>query len=151
MGIEPFMVAHVLIGAIAQRLLRRVCPDCAIPYSPTTAELAQFGLSAPIDEITIYKANTRKERLAKKALGNVCHNCYGMGYKGFVGVYQVMPVTSRIKTLINKMVNTDMICQVAEAKGMKSFFDYSLDLVRQKHTTLEEINRLIQNNYSFAS
>jgi type II secretory ATPase GspE/PulE/Tfp pilus assembly ATPase PilB-like protein len=54
-----------------------------------------------------------------------------MGYKGFVGVYQVMPITSRIKTLINKMVNTDMIYQVAEAKGMKSLFDYSLDLVRQ--------------------
>ncbi|HEY9711558.1 MAG TPA: ATPase, T2SS/T4P/T4SS family, partial [Oculatellaceae cyanobacterium] len=50
-GIEPFMVSHVLIGAISQRLLRRVCPDCAIPYTPTTAELAQFGLSAPIHEI----------------------------------------------------------------------------------------------------
>ena len=150
MGIEPFRVSHALIGVIAQRLLRRVCPDCAIFYTPTTAELAQFGLSTPIHEITIYKANTRKERLAKKALGNLCPNCYGMGYKGFVGVYQVMPITSRIKTLINKMVNTDMIYQVAEAKGMKSLFDYSLDLVRQKHTTLEEVNQLIKNDYSFA-
>ncbi|HEY9708935.1 MAG TPA: hypothetical protein V6D48_12110, partial [Oculatellaceae cyanobacterium] len=84
-----------------------------------------------------------------KALGNLCPNCYGMGYKGFVGVYQVMPVTSRIKTLINERVNTDILYQVAEAEGMKSFFDYSCDLVRQKHTTLEEVNRLIQNDYYF--
>jgi type IV pilus assembly protein PilB len=150
MGIEPFMVSHFLIGVIAQRLLRRVCSDCAIPYTPTTAELAQFRLSAPIHEITIYKANTRKERLAKKALGNLCPNCYGMGYKGLVGVYQVMPVTSRIKTLINKLVNTERIYEVAEAEGMKSLFDYSLDLVRQKHTTLEEVNRLILNDYYLA-
>lgn len=148
MRIEPFMVSHFLIGVIAQRLLRRVCPDCAIPYTPTTAELAPLGLSTPIHEITIYKANTRKERLAKKALGNLCPNCNGMGYKGFVGVYQVMPVTSRIKTLINKWVNIDMIYQVAEAEGMKNIFDCCLDLVRQKHTTLEEVNRLFKNDYS---
>jgi type IV pilus assembly protein PilB len=61
-----------------------------------------------------------------------------------------MPVTSRIKTLINKLVNTERIYEVAEAEGMKSLFDYSLDLVRQKHTTLEEVNRLILNDYYLA-
>jgi len=150
MGIEPFMVSHVLIGAIAQCLLRRVCHECAIPYTPTTAELAHFGLSPPIPEKTIYKANTRKERLANKSLENLCSNCHGKGYKGFIGVYEVMPITSTIKTLIKERVTPDMIYLVAEAEGMKSLFDYSLDLVWQKYTTLEEVNWLIQNVGSFA-
>lgn len=151
MGIEPLMISHILIGVIAQRLLRRVCPNCAIPYTPTKEESAYFDISAPIQKITIYKANTRKERLAKKALGNLCPNCHGIGYKGFVGVYQVMPVTSKIKSLINEGVSTNILYQVAKTEGMKSFFDYSLDLVWQKHTTLEEVNRLIQNDNSWGS
>ena len=147
MGIEPFMFSHVLIGVIAQRLLRRVCPNCAISYTPTTEELSHFGAATLPDKITIYKANTRKERLAKKFLGNCCFNCDGIGYKGFVGVYQLMPITSRIKTSMNQGLTTDMIYQIAEAEGMKSFLDYSLYLLWQKHTTLDEVNRLVQNEY----
>jgi len=145
MGVEPFMISGSLVGVLAQRLMRRVCGKCKIPYTPSTEELARFGLSASNgEEVTFYKANTlsQEERLTAKANGNLCPKCNGGGYKGRVGVYEVMKTSDKIQELINQGATTDRIKEVAVEEGMITILAYSLDLVREGHTTLEEVERV---------
>ncbi|NEU75288.1 Flp pilus assembly complex ATPase component [Hassallia byssoidea VB512170] len=145
MGIEPFMVSSSLIGVLAQRLVRRVCGDCRIPYTPTPEELARYGLSASQDVgITFYKANslTSEEIQQASSKGHICPTCNGNGYKGRCGVYEVMRVTEKLQTLINEEAPTERIKEVAVEEGMKTLLAYSLDLVRQGQTTLEEVERV---------
>ncbi|TAF08909.1 MAG: type II/IV secretion system protein [Nostocales cyanobacterium] len=145
MGIEPFMVSSSLIGVLAQRLVRRVCSECRIPYTPTTDELARYGLSASNEtSVTFYKANSLPpESIAEaKAKNQLCPACNGIGYKGRCGVYEVMRVTENLQTLINQEAPTERIKEVAVEEGMKTLLAYSLDLVRQGSTTLEEVERV---------
>jgi type IV pilus assembly protein PilB len=145
MGIEPFMVSGALLGVLAQRLMRRVCSECRIAYNPTREELARFGISVNNEEeITLYKANTLTAEEIKTAKGNgtLCPKCGGGGYKGRVGVYEVMRNSERLQTLINEGANTDRIKEVAVEEGMITILAYSLNLVREGHTTLEEVERV---------
>ncbi|HLP88665.1 MAG TPA: ATPase, T2SS/T4P/T4SS family [Nostocaceae cyanobacterium] len=145
MGIEPFMVSSSLIGVLAQRLVRRVCKECRIPYTPNQEELARYGLSSSKDvTVTFYKANNlTPEALAEaKASNQICPNCNGVGYKGRCGVYEVMQISENLQTLINQEAPTERIKEVAVEEGMKTLLAYSLDLVRQGMTTLEEVDRV---------
>ncbi|MEC4819389.1 MAG: ATPase, T2SS/T4P/T4SS family [Scytonema sp. PMC 1069.18] len=145
MGIESFMVSSSLIGVLAQRLVRRVCSSCHIPYTPTPEELARYGLSASKEaEMTFYKANTlTAEQIQEaKAKNQICPNCNGVGYKGRCGVYEVMRITERLQVLITEDAPTERIKEVAVEEGMKTLLAYSLDLVRQGATTLEEVERV---------
>ncbi|MTJ53216.1 type II/IV secretion system protein [Anabaena sp. UHCC 0253] len=142
MEIEPFMVSSSLIGVLAQRLVRRVCSECRIPYTPTTQELARYGLSASQEaQVTFYKANIiPPEEISSNQ--NLCPKCNGIGYKGRCGVYEVMRITENLQTLINQAAPTERIKEVAVEEGMKTLLAYSLDLVRQGATTLEEVERV---------
>ncbi|MBE9177039.1 type II/IV secretion system protein [Oculatella sp. LEGE 06141] len=145
MGVESFMVSSSLIGVLAQRLMRRVCQTCRIPYTPTAEELARFGLSTSRDsDISIYKANTlhQDEFQAQKEAGTLCPACKGVGYKGRCGVYEVMRVTERLQTLITEGAPTERIKEVAVEEGMKTLLAYSLNLVHEGMTTLEEVERV---------
>jgi len=145
MGVESFMVSSSLIGVLAQRLMRRVCVDCRIPYHPTPEELARFGLSVAREaEVTFYRANTlaAEEIQAAKESNSLCSACRGVGYKGRCGVYEVMRVTEQLQTLITEGAPTERIKEVAVDEGMKTLLAYSLDLVRQGATTLEEVERV---------
>ncbi|QDL10448.1 type II/IV secretion system protein [Brasilonema octagenarum UFV-E1] len=145
MGIESFMVSGSLIGVLAQRLVRRVCPSCCIPYTPTTTELARYGLSASQQAgVTFYKANTLTLEQIHQAKANhqLCPECHGVGYKGRCGVYEVMRITERLQGLITQDAPTERIKEVAVEEGMKTLLAYSLDLVCQGYTTLEEVERV---------
>jgi type IV pilus assembly protein PilB len=145
MGIEPFMVSSSLLGVLAQRLVRRVCSECRIPYEPTSEELGRYGLSSNGEVgLTFYKANTLTgEQIQEaKAKNTLCTTCNGVGYKGRCGVYEVMRVTENLQTLINDEAPTERIKEVAIEEGMKTLLAYSLDLVRQGATTLEEVERV---------
>jgi type IV pilus assembly protein PilB len=145
MGVEPFMISGSLVGVLAQRLMRRVCGECKIAYNPTTEELARFGLSASNnEEVVFYKANelNPEEKAAAKAKGSLCPKCGGGGYKGRVGVYEVMKNSERIQELVNQGATSDRIKEVAVEEGMITILAYSLDLVREGHTTLEEVERV---------
>lgn len=145
MGVESFMVSSSLIGVLAQRLMRRVCSDCRVPYYPTPEELARFGLSMSGEsEVTFYKANmlTVDEIQAAKEEGTLCPSCKGIGYRGRCGVYEVMRVTERLQTLITEGAPTEHIKEAAVEEGMKTLLAYSLNLVRQGATTLEEVERV---------
>ena len=145
MGVEPFMISGALVGVLAQRLMRRVCSECRIAYNPTYEELSRFGLSAPAgEEVTFYKANKLDaEQISQsKANGSLCTKCNGVGYKGRVGVYEVMRNSEKIQALINEGVNTDRIKETAVEEGMITILAYSLNLVKEGHTTLEEVERV---------
>ncbi|MFM6756058.1 MAG: type II/IV secretion system protein, partial [Dolichospermum sp.] len=73
---------------------------------------------------------------------NICPKCHGVGYKGRCGVYEVMRITENLQTLINKGASTERIKELAVEEGMKTLLAYSLDLVRQGITTLEEVERV---------
>ncbi len=145
MGVESFMVSSALIGVLAQRLVRRVCTDCRISYSPTHEDLAHFGLSSASEsDITFYKANTLTvdELVAAKDNNTLCQRCQGGGYKGRVGVYEVLRVTERLQKLISEGAPTELIKEAAVEEGMQTLLSYSLDLVRQGYTTLDEVERV---------
>lgn len=145
MGVEPFMVSGSLLGVLAQRLMRKVCTECRIAYHPSKEELSRFGLSASGDEVvTFYKANSLSPdeiHLARQK-GNLCQKCSGSGYKGRVGVYEVMRNSERIAELINQGATTDRIKDCAVEEGMITLLAYSLNLVQEGYTTLEEVERV---------
>jgi type IV pilus assembly protein PilB len=144
MGVEPFMVSGALLGVSAQRLMRRVCSECRIPYSPTSEELGHYGLTVANEgQHTFFKANIlmpdQLEDAKKK--GTLCQKCGGIGYKGRAGVYEVMANSERIQALINEGANTDMIKEAAVEEGMITLLAYSLNLVKEGYTTFEEVDR----------
>ncbi|NHC36747.1 GspE/PulE family protein [Scytonema millei] len=145
MGVEPFMVSGALLGVVAQRLMRRVCSDCRIPYTPSADELARFGLASSKDvELTLYKAKSLEpeEIQDAKAKNQLCSKCGGVGYKGRCGVYEVMRVTERLQNLITEGAPSERIKEAAVEEGMKTLLAYSLELVMQGNTTLEEVERV---------
>ncbi len=138
MGVEPFMVSASLIGIVSQRLLRRVCTHCRIAYRPDPEELARFGLMASHEaDVRFFKANHHPVD------GNDCPHCQGSGYKGRVGVYEVLRMNEVLAAAVAKGATTDMVRQLALESGMKTLLGYSLDLVREGHTTLEEVGRMV--------
>jgi len=145
MGVEPFMISAALLGVLAQRLMRRVCDKCCIPYQPTALELGRYGLSASQEvDLTVYKANTipveQRKELAEQ--DQLCKKCGGLGYKGRVGVYEFLKNTERLQTLITQGAPTEQIKEAAVEEGMKTLLAYSLQLVREGATTFEEVERV---------
>ena len=138
MGVEPFMVSASLIGIISQRLLRRVCDSCKKAYRPDEQELGRFGLMASREtNVSFFKAHHHQHQ------ETVCSDCKGSGYRGRVGVYEVLRVHEDMATAISRGASTDVIRQLALESGMVTLLGYSLELVRQGHTTLEEVGRMI--------
>lgn len=145
MGVEPFMVSGALLGVVAQRLMRRVCSECRIAYTPTEEELARYGMSASKEAgVTFYKANTipLEDRAELKEKGELCPKCSGVGYKGRCGVYELLQITENLQVLINAGAPTERIKEAAVEEGMVTLLAYSLNLVREGSTTLEEVERV---------
>ena len=139
MGVEPFLVSASLIGIVSQRLVRRVCPTCRVAYHPSEQELARFGLFANSEaQISFFKSKRSVESNEKP-----CATCKGLGYKGRIGVYEVLRVNEALATAISQEASTDQIRRLALENGMKTLLGYSLDLVRNGYTTLEEVGRMI--------
>ena len=138
MGVEPFMVSASLIGIVSQRLLRRVCRSCRKSYHPTEKELGRFGLMAHTETgVTFFKAHHHGQEKQP------CPNCQGSGYKGRVGVYEVLSMNEELATAVAKGATTDLVRRLALEAGMKTLLGYSLDLVREGQTTLQEVERMI--------
>lgn len=145
MGVESFMVSSSLLGVLAQRLMRRVCSECREPYEPSNEELARFGLTTSREhEHTFYRARTLspEQIVEARANGQLCPKCNGGGYKGRCGVYEVMRVTETLQSLITEGAPTERIKEVAVEEGMQTLLAYSLNLVREGLTTLEEVERV---------
>jgi len=139
MGVEPFMVSASLIGIVSQRLVRRVCPDCRISYQPESTELARFGLLSSLEaQVTFYKANVT----ASGSPGS-CPTCQGSGYKGRVGVYEMLQMNETLASAVARRATTEQMRRLAIESGMKTLLGYGLELVREGLTTLAEVERML--------
>jgi type IV pilus assembly protein PilB len=139
MGVEPFVVSASLLGIVSQRLVRRVCPDCRLLHKPTHEELGRFGLlSSHETNVTFFRANTQHNNQE-----GCCATCNGSGYKGRVGVYEVLRINDTLAAAVAKRETTDVIRRIALEGGMKTLLGYGLQLVREGLTTLAEVERML--------
>lgn len=127
MGVEPFLVASALMVVIAQRLVRRICPNCKKEYIPSEEMLKLLGVKDP-EKHTFYH-------------GVGCSHCHHLGYKGRTGIFELMPVEDKIRELIMKKAPANDIHQTAVSSGMRTLRDDGLDKVYAGITTLEEVMR----------
>lgn len=127
MGIEPYLIASTLVAVAAQRLVRRLCPQCKQAYTPEEAMLKRFGLTkASIQKATFYKAKG-------------CEECNQTGYKGRLALFEVMEVSNTISRLTMERADTNVIEKQARSEGMTLLFEDGLRKVMLGLTTLEEV------------
>ncbi|HWH31482.1 MAG TPA: ATPase, T2SS/T4P/T4SS family [Egibacteraceae bacterium] len=132
MRIDPFLVASAVDCVLAQRLARRLCPQCKEPYTPTMAELESAGI--PLGE---------HDRLPTLFRPVGCGHCARTGYRGRLAVHEIMSVTEEIERMIVEKASTDDIAKMAKTQGMHSLREDGLAKVLLGQTTLEEIGRVI--------
>ncbi|HUI28495.1 MAG TPA: type II secretion system ATPase GspE, partial [Candidatus Kryptonia bacterium] len=135
MGIEPFLVSSSVIGVMAQRLVRRVCPECREPYTPTVEELRELGVRADrIAGRTIYR------------VGPGCPPCKQTGYRGRTGIHELLVVDDEIRNLVMKNADSAAIRREATGRGMDTLRQDGADKVLNGITTIEEILRVTQED-----
>ena len=133
MGIEPFLTSSAVDCVLAQRLARRLCSVCKEPYTATREMLRKNDFPAAVWE--------RDDVVLHRAKG--CSRCKGTGYKGRLGLYEVMIVSEAIRRLTIERKSADEISRVAKAEGMKGLRDDGIDKVLLGQTSFEEIARVI--------
>ncbi len=140
MGVEPFLVASTVRVIVAQRLLRKICDSCKTTASFKTDELAKhFG----VDAIKKYFPGSQKEITTYRGAG--CKLCHNTGYKGRLGVFEVLEVTSAIRQLIAAKSDAEIINQQAIKEVMHSMLDDAMVKVQQGTTTIEEVIRVTKS------
>jgi general secretion pathway protein E len=128
MGIEPFLVASTLIGALAQRLVRRLCPQCRRAHVPDTAERGLLQMRA---------ADKRKINLP-----GTCAACANSGYQGRTGVFELLTVDDQLRTLIHDGVSEERLREHGQKHGMRSIREDGLRWVLDGETSLDEVLRV---------
>lgn len=129
MGIEPYLLSSTIVAVLAQRLVRTICPHCRKGYKPTTAEskcLQALGEKAPK---TLYK-------------GQGCDQCFQTGFKGRHGLYEWMPISEAMQSLIAKKADSHLLKDLALKEHMIPLSQHGAYLVRSGITTLEEVMRV---------
>lgn len=121
LGIEPFLIGSSLLVVEAQRLVRRLCPKCKESHQPSSQEIEKFKLTP-----TIYKPKG-------------CDECRKSGYRGRIGIYEIMPVTPAIKDLIYRNATTTEIKKMALEEGMLSLLGDGMSKVNAGITSMEEV------------
>ena len=131
MGVEPFLISASIIGAIAQRLARKLCEHCKEPDEPPREALYRLGLTdEEIESSTFFRA-----------VG--CEECMNRGYRGRMGVFELLTLTEELQELIVRRAPLSEISQAAIASGMITLIKDGLMKVKNGMTTLEEILRVV--------
>ena len=128
MGIEPYLLGDSLVGIIAQRLVRRLCPECKEPYE------------ADEEEKRVLKVPQNEPLKLYKACG--CEACGNTGYYGRIGVYEIMPISRKIKNLIASGANADEITAQAVTEGMNTLRMSASNYVKQGLTSFSEMMKI---------
>jgi len=132
MGVEPFLVASSLVGVVAQRLVRTICPHCRISYRPEQALLTELCEGSPVpDKATFYR-------------GRGCSHCMQVGYLGRTGLYELLEVNDPIRRLITTNADAATIRQQALRNEMRPLRQDGLTKVLAGITTVEEVLRVTQ-------
>ena len=131
-GIQPFLVASSVLAIMAQRLVRKVCPKCKVRYEPPAHILAGIGLPPEIAK----KANFMR--------GKGCNHCNKRGYRGRMGIFELMSMTTQIREMTFKGESTQNIRKVARKQGMRTLFEDGMIKALKGVTTLDEVMRITQ-------
>jgi type IV pilus assembly protein PilB len=130
MGVQPFLLSSALLLILAQRLGRRICKDCKEGFDGHEDDLVPYGhVAQGLGKVTFYK-------------GKGCQTCNFTGMKGRVAIYEVMPVTEDLRTVILKNGTTSEIREMAQTQGMKTLRQSGLMKVIEGTTTVEEVLRV---------
>ncbi len=128
MGIQPYLLSSALIGVVAQRLVRTICNQCKTTFVATPEILQQYGME---DE--------KRLRLAK---GRGCPSCYDSGFKGRVGIHEILSPDGELQKLMVTNPSRDQLTDYINKHNIKTLFDDGLERVKQGMTTLEEVERV---------
>lgn len=129
LGLEPFLVTATLEGVIAQRLVRRICNSCKTEFTPTDVQLMELGLK-PEDVVG-----------RKFYMGKGCTVCNSTGYKGRMGIYEIMILDDDMRDMIIKHASTQLLRAEAIKRGMRTLRDCGLLAIYDGVTTIEEVVR----------
>ena len=133
-GVEPYLVSSALKGVISQRLVRRICPRCKEEYVPSAEELEDLRM-APEPGLRFYR-------------GKGCPDCYNSGYRGRIAVFEMLNITPRLRTMINKNATREDITEELQKPeyNFVTLRENALRLVREGITTGSEVTRVINDD-----
>ncbi len=134
MSIPCYLIATTLLGAVAQRLIRKICPHCVEEYAPEAVELASLGIRA--------REGMRLRR------GRGCSYCRQTGYLGRTAIFEIMPVSATLRDLISRGVDYGQLSATARKEGMRSLRESGIMKVARGVTTIEEILRVTMGDVS---
>jgi type IV pilus assembly protein PilB len=127
LGVEPFLITATIEGIVAQRLVRRICTNCKTAYEPDEVQLKELGLSE--DDI----------KGKEFYYGKGCSKCNGTGYRGRLGIFEIMVFDDEIRELIMNRASTNVLRMASLKKGMKLLRDNGLAAIYDGLTTLDEV------------
>ena len=130
LGAPPFLITSTLIGVVAQRLVRTICPKCAEEYAPTSEDA--MALNVPHDKIQGYRFRR----------GNGCINCRQTGYLGRSGIYEIMPASTKIRRLVVSQAEAPQIVKTAREEGMRTLRESAIQKLIAGQTTVTEVVRV---------
>ena len=140
MGVEPFLISSSVIASISQRLARQICPHCKQPYEPRRDVMLGLGIDPDSPEtkaVTFYR-------------GTGCDSCRGTGYRGRIGLFELMEMTEEIAELIVRRASAGQIREAAIATGMITLREDGIDKIMNGITTVEEVTRVVSTAGAYA-
>ncbi len=130
LGLQPFMIASTLLGCMAQRLVKTICPSCVESFEMKGEDLLKMGFPVTESGSVVLKR------------GKGCLECRGTGYKGRSGIFEIFPMSSKVKKMVADEAHTLEIRQLAIREGMTTLREDAWDKVRRGITTYEEALRV---------
>jgi len=130
LGVPPFLINSTLIGVVAQRLVRKVCPYCAEGYNLTENECSILGI------------NYEKAKNIKVSTGSGCPQCRGTGYLGRTGIFEIMEVTDKIRTAADNRATPSVIKKIAKTEGLITLREIAIRKMLKGITTFDEVIRV---------
>ena len=131
MGVEPFLISSSVIGVLAQRLVRTLCKECKEAYVPSKETLEDLGLALPKEPIKFYREKG-------------CPKCRNTGYKGRIGIFELMIPDEKIRKLTLTKTSLEEIRRQAQASGMTRLKDDGIRKIHEGVTTVEEVLRVTE-------
>lgn len=130
MGIESFLIASSVLAVVGQRLLRRICPSCKSPYTPTDEELIFYEESGGTPKDGFYQ-------------GTGCNFCTNTGYKDRIGIYELLVMTPELRRLVVGWATQEELRNMAVKQGMRTLRQEAINLVTQDITSISEVIRSV--------
>ena len=134
LGIQPFLVASSILGIVAQRLVRRPCPDCAVPEQPSGETIERAG------------GLSRLPADGQWVAGKGCPSCQQSGFKGRIAIHEILEVNDQVRALIAERASEQAIKKAARRAGMRTLFEDGVEKAAQGLTTLDEVLRAVSRD-----